>query len=280
MEKKTKNKHTKRDFIIFAVAILVCLCAWIITWIPVKERFSLDLIKDTDASVRIVLVSDLHSCFYGKNQRTLINMIDKENPDIILMPGDIFDDKIKDDNSKITLENLVKKYPCYYVAGNHEYWSDRPDEMKDYLRSTGVHVLEGDCESIEINGCTLDICGVNDPTYIHMSEWRKELKSAYDESDKTHTRILLSHRPELDNEYEKYDFDLIVAGHAHAGQFRIPIVNLGVFAPDQGLLAKYVNGKYDLSNGATMIVSRGLARESTPLPRFFNNPELVIIDLN
>ena len=89
----------------------------------------------------------------------------------------------------------------------------------------------------------------------------------------------MSHRPENVSIYEEYDFDLILTGHAHAGQFRIPFINRGVFAPDQGFMASYVNGEYKLSNGSIMIVSRGLARDSTPAPRFFNHPELVIIDI-
>ena len=80
-------------------------------------------------------------------------------------------------------------------------------------------------------------------------------------------------------EYAKYDFDLIMAGHAHAGQIRIPIINKGVFAPNQGYMAEYISGTYELSNGSTMVVSRGLARESTPAPRYFNHPEIVVIDL-
>ena len=276
---KTKKKHTVRDIIIFSIAIFAYIVAWIVSWIPVKERFTLDLIKDNEASVRAVVISDLHSCYYGKNQKTLLNMIDEEEPDIILMPGDIFDDKLKDDNTKTTLEYLVKKYPCYYVTGNHEYWSGRPDEMKAYLRGIGVHVLEGECESVEINGCTLDICGINDPDGMPMSKWREELDNAYNSSDASHPRILLSHRPELVSEYEKYDFDVILVGHAHSGQFRIPFINRGVFAPNQGFLAKYVNGEYKLNSGSIMIVSRGLGRESTPLPRFFNNPEILVLDL-
>ena len=70
-----------------------------------------------------------------------------------------------------------------------------------------------------------------------------------------------------------------MAGHAHAGQFFIPVLDKGLFAPDQGLMAEYVNGLYGLPNGSLMEVSRGLGRESTPLPRYFNQPEVVIIDV-
>ena len=249
------------------------------TWHAVTEHVTLDLPEETGEGVRIVLITDLHSCFYGKGQKRLISMIDKADPDIIALGGDIFDDKISDDNAKIVLEHLVEKYPCYYVSGNHEYWSGRVDEMKEYLESIGVSVLEGECETIEINGAMIDVCGIDDPTYMYRSDWESQLESAYELTDPEHIRILISHRPEEVSEYEKFYFDLIMAGHAHAGQFRIPFINRGVFAPDQGYMAKYVSGTYELANGSTMIVSRGLARESTPAPRYFNHPEIVVIDL-
>lgn len=229
--------------------------------------------------MRAVLVTDLHSCFYGRGQHTLISMIDKEKPDIILLGGDIFDDKLSDDNAKLLLEDLVTKYPCYYVSGNHEYWSERVDEMKEYLEGIGVSVLEGECETVEINGAVMDICGVDDPTRLYRSTWIAQLESAYEQTEEDHIRILVTHRPEEVSEYEKYDYDLIVAGHAHAGQFRIPFINKGVFAPNQGYMAEYISGSYELSNGSIMVVSRGLARESTPAPRYFNHPEIVVIDL-
>ena len=103
---------------------------------------------------------------------------------------------------------------------------------------------------------------------------------SWSKTDESHLKILLTHRPEKVSVYEKYGFDLILAGHAHAGQFRIPFINKGVMAPDQGFMAQYVNGTYTLSNGSIMEVSRGLGRESTPLPRYFNNPEIVILDIH
>ncbi|MBP5669242.1 MAG: metallophosphoesterase [Lachnospiraceae bacterium] len=90
--------------------------------------------------------------------------------------------------------------------------------------------------------------------------------------------VLLSHRPESFEAYVNKGVDLALAGHAHGGQWRIPFLINGMFAPDQGLFPKYAGGRYE-KYGTTMIVSRGLARESTILPRFCNPPELVIIDL-
>lgn len=80
-----------------------------------------------DSPVRIALVTDLHSCKYGENQKTLIDAVNKEKPDIILLGGDIFDDIIPDTNTKTFLKAVAPKYPCYYVTGNHEYWSRQSD---------------------------------------------------------------------------------------------------------------------------------------------------------
>ena len=271
------RSHKKATVIFILILIILFMTVW--SWIPVTERMSIKVSEDGPVGVRIALITDLHSCYYGKDQNSLIKRIDKEEPDIIILSGDIFDDKLSEDNAKVFLENIVTRYPCYYVTGNHEYWSGRADSMKEYLRTIGVYVLEGECKTAEINGHLLDICGVDDPTYMADSTWKEQLDRAFSETDPSHIRILASHRPEKTEAYEQYDFDLILTGHAHAGQFRIPIINKGVFAPDQGFMASYVNGKYELSNGSTLVVSRGLARESTPLPRYFNRPEVIIIDI-
>ena len=274
------NKSNEKKIILIiifctAVGLLIVLTAYF--FLPVTERFN--LLKEGDENaVRCVLVTDLHSCYYGKNQKNLIERIDKENPDIIFLGGDIFDDKIDDDNAVIFLEEISKKYKCFYVSGNHEYWSERCDEMKDKVRSLGITVLEGDCETIEINGKTIDVCGVDDPTRLTNSQFKEQLNKAYAKTSEDHYKILLTHRPEQTDFYALYDYDLILSGHAHAGQIRIPFINIGIYAPNQGLFSKYVSGIYTLSNGSILIVSRGLARESTPAPRFFNHPEIVVID--
>ena len=274
------NKSNEKKIILIiifctAVGLLIVLTAYF--FLPVTERFN--LLKEGDENaVRCVLVTDLHSCYYGKNQKNLIERIDKENPDIIFLGGDIFDDQIDDDNAVIFLEEISKKYKCFYVSGNHEYWSERCDEMKDKVRSLGITVLEGDCETIEINGKTIDVCGVDDPTRLTNSQFKEQLNKAYAKTSEDHYKILLTHRPEQTDFYALYDYDLILSGHAHAGQIRIPFINIGLYAPNQGLFSKYVSGIYTLSNGSRLIVSRGLARESTPAPRFFNHPEIVVID--
>ncbi|MBR6898355.1 MAG: metallophosphoesterase [Lachnospiraceae bacterium] len=279
MAKETGKPKRKKKIIVIAAILVLLLIASLWSWYPFTETITVELAKDGAEAVRIALVTDLHSCSYGENERDLEDMIRKAEPDIVVLGGDFFDDVQPDDNSKKLAQWLSVHYPCYYVTGNHEYWSGRAGEMKAYLQELGIHVLAGDCETITVNGRILDICGVDDPDGGTDGEWKKQLDAAWEATSEGHVRILVSHRPERVEYYEQYGFDLVLCGHAHAGQFLIPFANRGILAPNQGLFPEYVNGRYDLKNGSIMIVSRGLARESTPLPRFFNHPELLIVEV-
>lgn len=271
---------TIRKIIFITSSFFIFLAAWTLcSWLPTVERISVDSEKVRSGKVIIALVTDLHSCWYGKNQEQIFGRIERENPDIAVLSGDIFDDKIPDGNAKVLLERLVKICPCFYVTGNHELWSGRAGEMKDYLRGIGVFVLEGNCRTICVNGTEIDICGVDDPFYMEESEWKAQIDGAFSKTGESHLRILASHRPEKTEIYGQYGFDFVLAGHAHAGQVLLPFVKRGLFAPDQGFFAKYVDRLYELANGSVLVVSRGLARESTPLPRFFNRPEIVILEV-
>ena len=89
-------------------------------------------------------------------------------------------------------------------------------------------------------------------------------------------QLLLSHRPEFMDMYVRYDIDLVLSGHAHGGQFRLPFLG-GLYAPSQGFFPKYDAGLFEEEN-TKMIVSRGIGNSAFPL-RFNNRPELVLITL-
>ncbi len=233
-------------------------------------------------NIRIALITDLHSCKYGEKEEALIHAIDSQQPDVILLGGDICDDVIPDDNVIFLLEGIADRYPCYYVTGNHEYWSDRIDNILELFRSYGVTVLDGFCDMPEIKGQKITICGITDPDAVLYTKDALDTKTQLDALsaavDSGQYTILLAHRPERIDMYRQYPFDLILAGHAHGGQWRLPGIVNGVFAPDQGLFPGYAGGIYRLPD-TIMVVSRGLARESTRVPRIFNPPELVIVTL-
>lgn len=274
----SRYKKWRKLFIIAGILLVLLLACDM----RLKTVFYTIESEKIDQPVRIALITDLHSDWYGENQRTLILAIDDQMPDVVLLGGDIFDDKGTYEYAEITLKQLAEKYPCYYVTGNHEYWSRDIDNILGIVESYGIPALSGDCHTLEINGQMINICGVDDPDVVKYTENGKQiteqLKLAEEAAAGECFTILLSHRPELKEMYEEYKFDLVLSGHAHGGQWRIPFLLNGLYAPNQGLFPQYAGGRYDYENGA-LIVSRGLARESTPIPRIFNRPELVIVDI-
>lgn len=227
------------------------------------------------APVRLAVISDHHSCAYGSGQRTLLGAVSAQAPDAVLMTGDIVDDDMPEENAWTAVEGLAKTYSCLYVTGNHEWWLEDTERVLRRMEDLGVRVLQGDSAVLELNGQTVTICGIDDPDSEESDAQLAEVGGTVTGDNFT---VLLAHRPERIISYLAYPFDLIVSGHAHGGQWRIPGILNGLFAPHQGLFPKYAGGRYDFDS-ATLIVSRGLARESTKVPRIFNRPELVIVDI-
>ena len=227
------------------------------------------------ASVRLAVVSDHHSCAYGEGQRTLLDAVAAQAPDAVLMTGDIVDDEMPEENAWTAIAGLAGTYPCFYVTGNHEWLIPDTERVLQRMEDLGVTVLQGESAALEANGQTLAICGIDDPDSGVSGTQLAEVGNTV--MDDTFT-LLLAHRPERIGEYLAYPFDLVLSGHAHGGQWRIPGVLNGLYAPQQGLFPKYAGGRYDF-DGTAFIVSRGLARESTRVPRIFNRPELVIVDV-
>lgn len=239
--------------------------------------------ENSDNTFRIAFISDLHSCYYGENMSVLIESVRAQNPDIVLFGGDIFDNKnISDDNAITVLKTLGSEFYCLYVSGNHEVRGEKLDYYKEIVSSCNVTVLDGTHTKIAVSALSSspDIYGFDDVTaYKSLDEQLDEMRGVTDNYHfDTSFNILLIHRPELIENYSELGFDLVLSGHTHGGQWRFPFVQNGIYAPGQGFFPKYSGGYYDI-DGTVLIVSRGLARESTPLPRIFNRPELVIIDI-
>lgn len=228
-------------------------------------------------SVRIVFVSDLHNNNFGKNQSCLKELIAEQKPDVVLLGGDIYDYVGDANNATILLKWLAKNVPTYYVTGNHEMRMEELKAMKANMRSLGIRVLEGDSHAFEIGSSRINIHGVDDAR--DKTLFNKQLKKVGKKLDVSEFNLLLSHRPEQVNQYEKYFFDLILSGHAHGGQWRLPGLINGLYAPQQGMFPQYAGGEYDLANGTKLIVGRGLMVKHQQFPRIFNPPELLVVDI-
>lgn len=229
-----------------------------------------------DSPLKFCLITDLHSTIYGVDQAPLIQAIQEAQPDAIFMTGDIIDDKVSKKGALQLFKAIGTQYPCYYVAGNHEFYPEKPKVLKAMVRGYGIHVLAGTSEFPTFKGQQVQIAGIDDPYSLKKNQWEKQLAKCMDLRKEDCYSILLSHRPERVKAYQASGFDLIVCGHAHGGQVRIPGLINGLYAPKQGIFPKYAGGRYQLGKSA-MIVSRGLCVNN--IPRIFNPPELVMIHL-
>ncbi|MBC7765821.1 MAG: metallophosphoesterase [Hyphomonadaceae bacterium] len=236
----------------------------------------------TKQSIRIVLIADLHSHIYGDKQSEIAMKIAKQKPDIIALAGDIADDGTPIEGTKQFLQAIQGLAPTYYVTGNHEFWSNDIVNIRAVFRSFHVTILANTYEKITVNGADIIIAGVDDPDVVRYEkpgmDWKKEMNNSFAKlKDQPQYMVLLSHRPELVALYQKTPFDLVLSGHSHGGQVRIPFLLNGLLAPNQGFFPKYAGGLYQYGN-MTHIVSRGVSY-SPRLPRIFNPPEIVVIEL-
>ena len=234
--------------------------------------------------LRIAMLSDLHSYVYGNDQSPLLKKVADEQPDLILLCGDMVDDKKPQQGAQMLLEHIADIAPCYYVSGNHEFWSEDPEGIFDMVQSCGIHVLRGTREEITVDSVDYVICGVDDPagsgdrrprSYGNRAAYQRALE-AFSDLPQDNFNILLAHRPEYIAEYARQPFDLVLSGHAHGGQWRIPYLMNGLIAPNQGWLPKYAGGQYRCGD-MTEIVGRGLVLNWKP--RLFNPPEIVVVDI-
>ena len=264
---------------IFRIALLVAAIVLAVIALDPRmavRRYTVESDKISEP-VRLAVVADFHGCDYGEGAERLISAVQGESPDAVLMVGDIFDDVLPWDDSEALVQGLAMKYPCYYVTGNHEYWSGEVDAVCRILEEAGVTVLDQDCAELNVNGQIINICGIPDP-YAYV-DTETALYLAAEDIEQEGFTVLLAHRPELIDKYAAVGaFDLVVSGHSHGGQVRIPGLVNGLFAPSQGWFPDYAGGLYVVDD-ITLIVSRGLARESTRLPRIFNRPEIVLVEI-
>lgn len=229
---------------------------------------------------KIAHVSDLHNAVFGRENEKLLSLIRAAKPDIIAITGDLIDSRHTDIDSALAfVEAAAEIAPVYYVTGNHESRLDF-DEIEPRLIAAGARVLRNEAEYIEHGGERIRLAGIDDPSFIRTGGTAEERAAAeleqLGDGGGTFT-VLLAHRPELVEVYAEYGAGLVLSGHAHGGQVRLPLLG-GLYAPGQGLLPEYDSGLYSLGE-TQMVVSRGLGNSVAPL-RVNNRPELVIVTLS
>ena len=277
-----KNKKIKKDnglkkrLIISAVIIvfLTVFSFWQNNMLTVSEHiYTTDKIGSQLDGYTIVHISDYHNKNFGKGQKRIIDKISSLEPDIIVITGDIADSNHTNIPMAIEFaEGAAKIADTYYVTGNHEHRFNADDfeKLMNGLKQAGVKRLVDESVDIEKNGESFVLTGFDDESLVDIE--RNCPKLAADKLN-----VVLAHEPEYIADYSKHgNIDLVLSGHAHGGQFRLPFIG-AVYAPDQGFDPEYTEGMHKLGD-TSMIISRGIGNSAFPL-RLFNYPEIIKITL-
>lgn len=235
---------------------------------------------------KIAQVSDLHNDEFGEDNEKLLAVIKDVEPDMIAITGDLLDSRRTSiEKAENFARQAVQIAPCYYVTGNHESRMDEEySQLEKAMLQAGVIVLRNDKMTLEKAGEEIVVAGIDDPRFVLDSDRVGKMKRTVgpilseilDDVPEEEFTLLLSHRPELFELYCEHDLDVVLTGHVHGGQFRIPGIG-GIIGPGQGLLPDYDAGLYSKDN-TNMILSRGLGQSIVPF-RVNNPPELVVVTL-
>lgn len=231
-------------------------------------------------------VSDVHNEARGEGNAALLRALREAAPDLICITGDFLDSRRTDLDFALELAGqLAEIAPAVYVTGNHEARRMDLSALEAGLAARGVQVLRDGWMPLARGGEEIALIGLDDPGFAAGEDWT--LAEGLDQTQARLSALLaqagdrfslvLSHRPELLPAYAEAGADLVLSGHAHGGQVRLPGIG-GLFAPGQGILPRLTSGVH--ARGETrLVVSRGLGNSAFPL-RVFNPPEIVTVTLH
>ena len=292
--RSNRKKYIKSAIVLLIVIALLLFCSYqnrhLETTYYTYKAEHLDAEFD---GYRIVQISDLHNAKFGKNNQKLVDRIRECEPDMIVLTGDLVDSNHTNvDRAVQFVDEIVKRCPVYYVTGNHEYWLEASeyDELMSGLAGAGAVILDDQVVEISRGDAKFRLVGLDDRSLSdgtlealfsdesigHDQAGQKEETADNENSEKKEFTVVLAHEPQYLARYASAGVDLVLSGHAHGGQFRLPFVG-GIVAPDQGFLPEYTAGEYYM-DGTEMIVSRGLGNSVIPV-RLFNYPEIVCVEL-
>lgn len=238
---------------------------------------------------RIVMLSDLHNSIFGENNEKLVQKVMKQDPNIVMITGDLINETEKDLNIALELIEMLSKRATVYVSmGNHEinYQKRYGTDIAALYEKAGAKVLDFEYEDIEVNGQMIRLGGVYGyclaERYLSSGEAKAEEVSFLKEFQGTDLYIvLMCHMPVtwiINGSLNEWDCDLVLCGHAHGGQIRIPFIG-GLYAPDQGYFCGKEEGLYySDDHKKIMVLTRGLGNTEN-IPRINNTPEIVVIDI-
>ena len=229
---------------------------------------------------RIVVLSDLHGAEFGEENADLFAAVAEQNPEYIFYLGDL-EDRFRgatEGYAESVAAGLSAIAPTYYVTGNHEWALHDVPELKERLELGGVTVLSNRFVTLERNGDTLILAGIDDPNGYADQKSPETLAAELYAAHGDPFWMLLAHRNDrFEGQYSLLGADLVLSGHAHGGMIRLPFTD-GLISHDMTFFPSYTAGFYE-ENGSCLFVTRGLGN-SGPSFRLFNRPEVAVLTLH
>ncbi|AGL00787.1 metallophosphoesterase [Desulfoscipio gibsoniae] len=224
------------------------------------------------AKINILQISDFHNWQPNDHHQNLLREIRQLNPDLIVITGDFIDRKTDNLNNVYSLvEELVQINPyTFFVCGNHEWANKNKKSFLSGLSNRGVRVINNEHAVWFNNQLTINICGVDDP-----SKGRADLDKAINGINTELFTLLLAHAPAIIEKEAITRADLVLCGHTHGGQIRLPFVG-AIIAPGQGLFPTYDKGIYNIDRNTTLYIDSGLGTGVLPI-RFLNRSQISFI---
>ena len=271
-------------YILIIIGVLVISTVFIIIDSYINIDVSHYQIKSTKISnkynnYKIMLRTDLHNRDITKK---LVKIVNDENPDIIVMSGDMINEKVEGFDNFFKLCEKLKDKTIYYVFGNHEEnMSDEKQNefINEIKEKTNVILLNNDKLELEDN---FNIYGFSHQVKYYLASTKEKIDIKYIEErigkiDTNKFNLLISHDPLLYDLYSEYGFDVVLSGHLHGGIINIPFIG-GLLSPDFTFFPKYYKGVNKIED-TSLVISRGLGYGYMIPIRMFNRAEVVIINL-
>ena len=232
-----------------------------------------DLLHANDGSrIKIAFISDIHIGAQRAGYLSdVVQKINEEKPDIVLIGGDSIDGSESEFGLLSPLKDLKPSYGTYAVLGNHDYgvWgcsvgSELADKLEDRLKRMNITVLRNENEKIDIRGGRFALIGLDDH-WVCRDDYEKA-----SEGTNSLPKVILIHNT---LSVKKTDGDaLVLAGHTHCGQVRIPYLTEVIMGPGFG---KNLGGRMSI-DGHEEYVTCGITSGGV---RFLSNPEISVIYL-
>lgn len=281
--KRMKRRRRRRIFLVLALILAVIIVDSNTRIVTDEFELGGERLPESLEGLRIAQLSDVHASTFGKDNERLIEAVRDVGPDIICITGDLVDGKQSEQEPWVRqlIPALTGIAPVYYVSGNHEWAAGWARELFAILREYKVTVLRNEFVTYGRGDDYMVIAGVDDPNGLRDQKTPDEVVEEIKAAHPGKYVLMLAHRDTQLDMWSELGVDAVLCGHAHGGLVRLPFTD-GLVAPGQGLFPTWTAGIYE-KGGTQMLVSRGIGGTSAgpiPLPRIFNNPEVVAVTMS